>query len=122
MSAAKKWRVRFTLSAESDIHDILGFIVERDGPDVAEEILNKFIQARDSLQTMPERGRITPELRRINILTFREIQIYPYRMIYKIDKEHNYIYIYIIVDARRNVTEFLKERLLRINYLIYKTQ
>jgi len=115
MSSVKKWRVGFTRSAENDIHDILVFIADQDGPETAELILEKFIKARDTLQILPERGRIPPELLQISVLSFREIQIPPYRMIYNIDRITSSVNIHIVVDGRRNFTEIIKEHLLNIN-------
>lgn len=114
MSAAKPWRVAFTRRAEEDIKGIFSFIADRDGPDIAETILSKFIQARDSLRELPDRGRIPPELKLVNILSYREIQIPPYRVIYQVSKAVHEVYIHVVADGRRNFTELLKERLLNI--------
>lgn len=108
------WRVAFTSRAEEDIKGIFSFIADRDGTDIAETILNKFIQARDSLCDLPDRGRIPPELRKINILSYREIQIPPYRVVYQVSKTVHEVHIHLVADGRRNFTELLKERLLNI--------
>jgi toxin ParE1/3/4 len=79
---------------------------------MAEAILEKFIQARDSLRLLPDRGRIPPELKRVNILSYREIQLHPYRIIYRIYDGAHAVHIHIVADGRRNFTELLKERLL----------
>ena len=116
MSAAKPaWRVVFTRCAEEDIKAIFFFIANRDGPEIAETVLDKFIQARDSLRELPERGRISPELRRVNILLYREIQVSPYRIIYQVNKAIHEVHIHVVADGRRNFTELLKERLLAIH-------
>jgi len=112
MSTAKPWRVAFTGCAEEDIKGIVSFIADRDGPDIAETILGKFIQARDSLRTFPDRGRIPPELKRVNILSYREIQIQPYRVIYQVSKAAHEVHVHLVADGRRNFTELLKQRLL----------
>ena len=102
----------FTRRADCDILDIFAFIAERDGPDRAEAILEKFIQARDSLRELPDRGRIPPELERVNIHSFREIQVTPYRIIYQVNKDAHVVHIHVVADGRRDFTELLKERLL----------
>ncbi|MBS6830070.1 MAG: type II toxin-antitoxin system RelE/ParE family toxin [Desulfovibrio sp.] len=114
MSAAKAWRVAFTRRAEEDIKGIFAFIADRDGPDIAETILNRFIQARDSLRELPDRGRIPPELKRVNILSYREIQVSPYRVVYQVSKAAHEVHIHVVADERRNFTELLKDRLLNI--------
>ena len=114
MSKGKRaWKVAFTRHADEDILEIFAFIAERDGPDATEAVLEKFIAARDSLRELPDRGRIPPELERINILSFREIQVKPYRIVYQIYKAAREIHIHVAADGRRNFTELLKERLLR---------
>ena len=114
MSAAKAWQVAFTSRAEEDIKGIYAFIADRDGPDIAETILNRFIQARDSLRELPDRGRIPPELKRVNILSYREIQVSPYRVVYQVSKAAHEVHIHVVADGRRNFTELLKDRLLNI--------
>ena len=106
------WKVTFTRRADYDMRDIFTFISKRDGPDRAEAILEKFIQARDSLRELPDRGRIPLELERVNIRSFREIQVTPYRVIYQVNKDAHEVHIHVVADGRRNFTELLKERLL----------
>lgn len=106
------WRVVFTRSAERDILGIFDFIADREGSDMAEALLIQFIQVRDSLSLHPDRGRIPPELKRVNILSYREIQSRPYRIIYRILDQIHEVHIHIVADSRRNFTELLKERLL----------
>ncbi|MBG0774941.1 MAG: type II toxin-antitoxin system RelE/ParE family toxin [Desulfovibrionaceae bacterium] len=113
MSGDKRtWRVAFTRRAEEDILGIFSFIADRDGPDIAETTLGTFIEARDSLRELPDRGRIPPELKRINVLSYREIQVSRYRVVYQVNKTSNEVYIHVVADGRRNFTELLKERLL----------
>jgi len=113
MSGSKRaWKVAFTRRANDDILGIFAFIAERDGPDVAEAILEKFITARDSLRELSDRGRIPPELERVNIFSYREIQVKPYRVVYQMNKAAHEVYIHVVADGRRNFAELLKERLL----------
>ncbi|MGE4558363.1 MAG: type II toxin-antitoxin system RelE/ParE family toxin [Desulfovibrionaceae bacterium] len=106
------WRVAFTRRAEEDILGIFSFIAERDGPDIAETMLGAFIEARDSLRERPDRGRIPPELKRINVLSYREVQVSRYRAAYQVNKTSHEVYMHVVADGRRNFTELLKERLL----------
>ena len=106
------WKVAFTRRADCDMLEIFTFIAERDGPDIAETILEKFIQARDSSRELPNRGRIPPELERVNIRSFREIQVPPYRIVYQVNKDAHEVHIHVVADGRRNFTELLQERLL----------
>lgn len=108
------WKVTFTSRADTDVLGIIAFIGEREGANMAESILEKFIKARDSLSELPNRGRIPPELQRVNILSYREIHVPPYRLIYQINKRDRTVHIHMVVDGRRNMTELLKERLLTL--------
>ncbi|MDR1125580.1 MAG: type II toxin-antitoxin system RelE/ParE family toxin [Deltaproteobacteria bacterium] len=115
MSAGKaSWRVAFTLRAEEDIKDIVSFIADRDGTGSAETLLNGFIQSRDGLRDLPDRGRIPPELKKVNILSYREIQVPPYRIVYQASQAAREVHIHVVADGRRNFTELLQERLLNI--------
>lgn len=112
MSGDAAWVVAFTRRAQEDILSIFDFIAQKEGPDVAEALLEQFIQARDSLRLLPDRGRIPPELKRVNILSYRDIQSKPYRIIYRIHEPAHAVHIHVVADSRRNFTELLKERLL----------
>ena len=111
IKSKQTWKVAFTRQADVDILEIFAFIAERDGADAAEAVLEKFIAARDSLRELPDRGRIPPELERVNIFSFREIQVRPYRVVYQVNNATHEVYIHVVADGRRNFTELLKKRL-----------
>ena len=112
MSLKTPWKVSVARQADHDILGIIAFIADREGPDMAESILERLAQARDSLCDLPDRGRIVPELQRVNVLSYREIQASPYRVVYQVDTSSHTVYIHVVADGRRNFTELLKERLL----------
>ena len=64
-----------------DVEQIATYI-ERDSAWYAQAVVVRFFAAAESLQELPERGRIVPELRDASI---RECFIYSYRLIYKVD-------------------------------------
>lgn len=109
----KTWLVEILPEADKDIKGIVRFIYRREGSAMAREILKRFRAAKEDLRTLPERGRVTPELRRINILDYRELQIPPYRMIYQISEPEDTVYIHVVVDGRRDLAELLQTRLLK---------
>lgn len=114
MSGDAAWMVAFTRRAEEDILSIFDFIADREGPDMAEALLEEFILARNSLRLLPDRGRIPPELKRVNILSYREIHLKPYRIIYRSHEAAHVVHIHVVADSRRNFAELLKERLLSL--------
>ncbi len=81
-----KFSVTLIQEAEDDLFDIYGYILNNDSPAHAEHVLLKLQEACVSLDEMPERGHIPPELERIGITEFKEIHFKPYRIIYEIEK------------------------------------
>ena len=45
-------------------------------------------------------------------LSYREIQVAPYRVIYQVNTAAREVSIHVVADGRRNFTELLRERLL----------
>jgi toxin ParE1/3/4 len=60
---------------------------------------------------VPERGRIPPELERVGVREFREIVFKPYHIIYSAVESQ--VFIYCILDGRRDPQDLSEERLLR---------
>jgi plasmid stabilization system protein ParE len=106
------WQVTHSKLADSDIKEIVRFILKREGPGMAKTMLHRLLTAKENLSTLPGRNRIPPELERINIYTFREILIGPYRMIYEIRENENTVYVHMVVDGRRDLPDLLTGRLL----------
>ena len=106
-----KFAVMLIQEAEDDLFDIYGYILNNDSPAHAEYVLLKLQEACVSLDEMPERGHIPPELERIGITEFKEIHFKPYRIIYEIEKKT--VFIHCILDGRRDVQDLLERRLLR---------
>jgi toxin ParE1/3/4 len=83
-----------------------------DSPHNALKILKRIKQKAANLYTLPERGRIVPELQDQGILQYRELIIPPWRLIYRIAEQK--VYVLSVIDSRRNVEDIL------LNRLIYK--
>jgi len=107
----KTFRVVIAKEAEADINSIYDFIAATDDPQQAEEIENRLFSVIMSLEKSPLRGRIPPEMLRIGITEFREIQSPPWRIFYYVDDD--LVGIVAVIDAHRNVTEHLYRRLLQ---------
>ena len=104
-----EYKVIWTDTAENDLKEIIEFI-SIDSPRNALNILKKIKQKASSLSTLPERGRIVPELRDQGILIYRELIIHPWRIIYRISEMN--IYVLSVLDARQNVEDILLKRLI----------
>ena len=106
-----KFQVRILAEAEEDLFEIFSYVAAEDSPRAGLALVDHLEGACMSLATLPNRGRIPPELRAVGIQDFREIFFKVYRIIYRVEKAA--VYIYAILDGRRDLTDLLLERLLR---------
>lgn len=95
--------------AENDLREILEYIAI-DSPVEALKIFKKIKQKASSLYTLPERGRIVPELQDQGVLFYRELIIRPWRIISRISEMK--VYVLSVLDARQNVEDILLKRLI----------
>ena len=95
--------------AENDLKEIIEYIAI-DSPADALKALEKVKQKVSSLFTLPERGRIVPELQDQGILLYRELIVPPWRIIYRISERK--VYVLSVLDARQNVEDILLKRLI----------
>ncbi|MFA4917136.1 MAG: type II toxin-antitoxin system RelE/ParE family toxin [Syntrophales bacterium] len=95
--------------AENDLKEIVEYIAI-DSPANALKTLKKIKQKAASLYTLPERGRIVPELQDQGILLYREFIVSPWRIIYRISEVK--VYVLSVLDARQNIEDILLKRLI----------
>jgi len=95
--------------AENDLKEIIEYIAT-DSPANSLKTLKKIKQKASSLYTLPERGRIVPELQDQGVLFYRELIIPPWRIIYRISEMK--VYVLSVLDARQNVEDILLKRLI----------
>jgi len=95
--------------AGEDLKEIIEYIAI-DSPANALKALEKIKQKASSLYTLPERGRIVPELQDQGILLYRELIVPPWRIIYRISEMK--VYVLSVLDARQNVEDILLKRLI----------
>ena len=105
---SKTYKINWANVAENDLIEIIEYI-SIDRPADALKILQKIKKMASSLHSLPERGRVVPELQDQGILIYREIVIPPWRIIYRISD--NDVYVLTVLDARRNVEDILLKRL-----------
>ena len=102
----------FLLSgAKQDLVHLHSYVTLNDSREKADRLIDDLQRMCSRLTTMPERGRIPSELERIGIREFREIIFKPYRIIYSVLKSQ--VFVYCILDGRRDLQDLLEERLLR---------
>lgn len=102
--------VLLTNDAARDLEEIYEYISLRDAPEKANYVLDKIESTLTRLSESPERGAFTKELLALGIRDYREIFFKPYRIIYRVVSKN--VYIFLIVDGRRDMQSLLQWRLL----------
>jgi len=106
-----KYAILFTETALLDLAELHLFVELNDSPSRADRLLDVIEETIASLDSMPQRGHIPPELERLGMHDFREIHCKSYRIIYEvIDRE---VIVHAVVDGRRDLRDLLEARLLR---------
>lgn len=106
-----KYQIFITGEAEKDITEIWSYIALNDCFESADYVLNGIEGAISSLEKMPRRGHLPPELERISVFSYLQVHFKPYRIIYQISDDS--IFIYCVIDGRRDVQDILSRRLLK---------
>jgi toxin ParE1/3/4 len=107
----KRYRVRLAEDAERDLIDIYRYIALNDSVEKAAYVLDQLESLCSRLTELPERGHLPPELDRIGVMNYREVNFKPYRVIYELIKQD--VYIHCILDGRRDIPSLLERRLIR---------
>ena len=105
-----EFEVWWTDTARLDLERIVEFSAE-ENPANALTALARLERRCQSLAALPERGRIVPELRAVDVLSYRELVEGPWRIVYRYDVDR--VHIMAVLDARRDLSGLLLERLIR---------
>jgi toxin ParE1/3/4 len=106
----KKLKVVVPPSVKKDLREIVEYYFEVN-PQYSEKIFRTIIDRISELEDFPEKGRVVPELRDHNILTYKELIEDPYRIVYKVLTEE--VLLVSVIDGRRNFEEVLIKKLQR---------
>jgi len=106
------YEVLLTEGAQKDLESLYDYIAEYDSPANANHVLDQLLKVADSLGQFPERGAYPRELLALGIREYRQSLFKPYRVIYRVIGQR--VYIYLIVDGRRDMQALLARRLLAI--------
>lgn len=82
-----------------------------DGPDGADALLDNLYEAIALLAQFPLRDAIPPELEQLGIADWRQISVWPFRIIYTV--EGDVVTISVVADSRRDFAALLERRLLQ---------
>jgi toxin ParE1/3/4 len=102
--------VFLTDDALRDLEEIDDYICTSDSPQKADYVLQKIENVFQTLVESPKRGSYPKELLEQGIRDYREVYFKPYRIIYRVQAKR--VYIYMIVDGRRDMQSLLSRRLL----------
>lgn len=102
--------VFLTNDAVRDLEELHEYIALHDAPEKANYVLDKIESTFTRLSESPERGAFPRELLALGIRDYREILFKPYRIIYRVRSKN--VYIFLIVDGRRDMQSLLQRRLL----------
>lgn len=104
--------VLLTHSAAKDLEELDEFMLTHDSVESADYVLGMLDEVMRTLTEFPERGNYPPELSALGIQEYREIFFRPYRVIYRILEKK--VYIYLVVDGRRDMQTLLQRRLFTV--------
>src|SRR3990172_1376426 len=105
-----RFEVLLTEDASSDLEELYDYVAEHDAPAKADYVLDRIERVMETLATFPERGSFPKELLALGIREYRQAFFKPYRVIYRVVGER--VYVYLIVDGRRDMQALLQRRLL----------
>ena len=87
--------VTWSPQVRDDLHEIAAYIA-KDSPRYASAVVSRILAAGRSLETLPWRGRVVPEL---GLDDHREVYVHEYRLIYRIDGRT--VQILVVIHGRR---------------------
>jgi len=102
--------VRLTSGAERDLEAIYDHLRRHGSADLANVVLDRLVAVAETLSEFPERGSHPDELLALGIREYRQVVFEPYRLVYRVLAD--VVYIYLIVDGRRDMQSLLARRLL----------
>ncbi len=105
-----KKKIVWSQDASDDLLDIVIYIKEKSGKNIATEIYERVIKHVEKIEDFPEIGRSVPELMAIGVIDIKEIIETPWRIMYRITL--NEIQIISVIDGRRNVEEVLYRKVI----------
>ncbi len=104
------FKVLLTYDTTRDLEELYEYISLHDMPEKANHVLDKIESIFTGLSEFPERGTFPKELLALGIRDYREIFFKPYRIIYRVSSKN--VYVFLIVDGRRDMQSLLQRRLL----------
>lgn len=105
----RHYPVHWSQTAMDDLMSIVEFIA-RDSEAAALQVAASIQERAATLQSLPHRGRLVPDLEGRGLDEYRELLCSPWRIVYEVKADE--VLIHAIVDARRSGDKFPLGRLL----------
>ncbi len=104
------FEVLLTRGAERDLEDLYRYVEASNSTGRADALLDQLLEQAELLGELSERGHVPKELEGLGIRDYRQVLVGPYRVIYRVLEPR--VYVYLIVDGRRDLRSLLERRLL----------
>ena len=111
MSVETSYPVDWTEVARQDLEQIADYIAS-ESPAAALRVVDRIEERAATLDSLPLRGRVPPELLRFQVQMYRELQIPPWRLIYRVYDDR--VVVLGVFDGRRNLEDVILGRLLSL--------
>ncbi|MCP5112713.1 MAG: type II toxin-antitoxin system RelE/ParE family toxin [bacterium] len=105
------FRVEWADVARQDLDEIADYL-HRESPAAALRLVERIEHRASTLETMPHRGRVPPELVRFRVPLYHEIQVPPFRLLYRIHADS--VAVLGVFDGRRDLEDVIIGRLLSL--------
>lgn len=106
----RRYQVAWTESATADLEAIVAYLAAT-STEAAGRQYERLLSRARSLERLPRRGRVVPELARFGLRSWRESVVAPYRLVYRVTGQQ--VLVLAVLDARRDLEDVLLERILR---------
>jgi toxin ParE1/3/4 len=110
---AARFSVLLSHSAERDVLNIGRYVAEHADIETALRVMDGLDACWSKLSQFPNRGNIPKELHSVGKQDLRELHYKPWRIFYRI--QGNRVMVHAVTDGRRNMEEFLRNRLSQID-------
>ncbi|SIQ13423.1 toxin ParE1/3/4 [Alkalispirochaeta americana] len=105
-----EYKVFWTSSAEKDLLEI-GKYIAKDNVEIALKKMALVEEKVKRLSYFANEGRFIPELLEYENNKYREILVYPWRVIYNLEEKN--VIIIMVIDGRRNLQDILYKKLMK---------
>lgn len=105
---AETYQVWWSDTARQDLTEIIDYIAQ-DSVESALAVLDNLEAKAAQFSSLPNRGRIVPELLDTGISQYREIISTPWRIVYRIESQS--VLVMAVLDSRRDLQVVLLNRL-----------